>query len=376
MPELDKKNQNIINAYKGFISDKKISENSSQQEIIGKLQKLADEISAYRKMRDGALGSLIAKKKLSKIKGLYIYGDVGRGKSMLMDLFFENVEVKRKRRVHFHAFMLEVHQKLHLLRKERKKHQNDLMPLVANEISKDAWLLCFDEFQVSDIADAMILGRLFEALFKQGVVVVATSNRHPDDLYKDGLQRARFLPFIDIFKQKMEVFELAGETDYRLIQFKSLSTVYFTPLGKESEMFISGIFSKLTNNANPESSELMVQGRKLEVKKMYGDVAQFSFSELCEKPLGASDYIEIAREFSTLLLSDIPQMGKEKRNEAKRFVTLIDELYEHKVKLICSAEVSPQELYKDGDGAFEFERTVSRLIEMQSEKYLKEAHIA
>ena len=254
--------------------------------------------------------------------------------------------------------------------------QKDPLKKIAKELCEESWLLCFDEFQVSDIADAMILGKLFEYLFEEGAVVIATSNRHPDDLYKHGLQRESFLPFIKMFKEKLEVVELGSSTDYRLRHIKQLSTTYFTPLGEKADKFIKESFTELTAGGRSEKITLRVQGREVEVKKSYGDVAQFSFSELCEQPLGAADYIEIAREFSTIIIFDIPKLSKEKRNEAKRFVTLIDQLYEHKVKLICSAEVKADKLYKKGDGSFEFERTSSRLIEMQSDEYLREAHVA
>jgi cell division protein ZapE len=216
---------------------------------------------------------------------------------------------------------------------------------------------------------------LFHCIFEKGGIVVATSNRKPDDLYKDGLQRERFLPFIDLIYERMEIEELNAQHDYRLQHLKSLSTMYFTPVGKEADQFIKHSFEELTNGLKPVRQTLQVLGRKLVIDKTYGDIAWCSFKDLCETPLGSADYLEIASEFSTLLLENIPQMNKEKRNEARRFVTLIDALYEHRVKLVCTAEVSPQELYLDGDGSFEFQRTVSRLIEMQSDSYLSKAHL-
>jgi cell division protein ZapE len=222
----------------------------------------------------------------------------------------------------------------------------------------------------------MILGRLFTQLFEQGVVIVATSNRHPNDLYKDGLQREHFLPFIALLKDKVEVVALESPHDYRLKHLKSLETVYMPHLGHKADYFLAKSFSDLTNGATPQPVTLQVLGRNIHVQNAHGDVAMFTFHELCEEPKGPADYIEIAKEFSTILISDIPQLTPEKRNEAKRFVNLIDELYEHKVKLICTAAEPPQKLYVEGHGAFEFKRTVSRLLEMQSEVYLKQPHIA
>ncbi len=303
-------------------------------------------------------------------QGLYIYGTVGRGKSLLMDIFFHLADVKRKWRIHFHAFMLEVHKRLHQL---DTRTDNALMD-VAEQIAEQNRLLCFDEFQVHDIADAMLLSRLFQALFAHDVRVVTTSNRVPEDLYLNGLHRDRFLPFIDLLKERLEVTSLAGELDYRKQHLQQLQTTYFTPLGKKAERFLENVFADLTQGGEIESGTLDVNGRTLTVPKMHGDTAWFSFSELCEKPLGAADYIAIAEQFSCLLLADIPKLSKAKRNEAKRFVTLIDALYEHKTKLICTAAVLPDKIYPKGDVAFEFERTVSRLNEMQSEAYFGAEH--
>lgn len=356
--------------YQQLIAEGTITADKDQERIILMLDDLAAKMLTYKKDKKSLINKIFST--VDAPQGLYLHGGVGRGKSMLMDLFFDHLPIKSKRRVHFHGFMLDIHNRIHKL---KDKDAGDPIQHVANQIAEESKLLCFDEFQVSDIADAMILGRLFKILFDKGVVVVATSNRHPDDLYKHGLQREQFLPFIAIFKQKMKIIPLNGTTDYRLQHLKSLSTVYYTPLGEDADKFLDNVFNELDNDAESIEGELHVQGRVVKVPKMHGDIAQFSFDDLCKAALGSADYIEIAREFNTILLSDIPQMSKEYRNEAKRFTTLIDELYEHKTKLICTAELPPHELYKQGDNSFEFERTVSRLIEMQSDSYLGEEHL-
>lgn len=309
-------------------------------------------------------------------QGLYIYGDVGRGKSMLMDLFFETAPVERRRRVHFHAFMLEVHSRLHALRSGggSARHADELLPDLARQIAEEAWLLCFDEFHVTDVADAMILGRLFTALFDLGVVVVATSNWGPDDLYKDGLQRDRFLPFIALLKDRLDVLHLAGRTDYRLSRMLGAKVFHYPP-GPAAAAALSRAFDDLAEGAAPRACHLLVQGRRVEVPKEANGVAWFHFDALCRQPLGAGDYLAIATHFHTVIVEGIPRLPAEQRNEAKRFMTLVDALYEHKVKLIASSEVAPERIYADGAHAFEFQRTVSRLMEMQSEEYLRVPHL-
>ena len=306
-----------------------------------------------------------------KLLGIYLYGDVGRGKSMLMDLFFDHCPVENKKRIHFHAFMLEVHSFMH---EWRQQNDGDPVLPLSRKIRESARLFCLDEFHVTDIADAMILGRLFDALFEQGMLIVATSNRHPDGLYTNGLQRERFLPFIDLLKQNTQVVALESDQDYRLVHLRALSTTYFTPLGEDAKTFVRESFDDLTQGAPEAPGQIEVKGRKIHLPAVHGDVVMASFSDLCETPLGAADYIEIACDFSTLILYDIPRMSAETMDEAKRFVTLIDALYEHKVKLLCTAETIPEELYSQGEGAFEFERTVSRLNEMQSERYWEIEH--
>jgi cell division protein ZapE len=292
---------------------------------------------------------------------------------MLMDLFFETAPVEKKRRVHFHEFMLEVHDRLHRHRQEAAAEGEDVAVL-ADAIAADATLLCFDEFQVTNIADAMLLGRLFAALFDLGVVVVATSNVAPDELYAGGLQRERFLPFIDLLKERLDILALDGLMDYRLARLQGMR-VYHQPLDAAASAALDEAFAQLTDGAAGEPATLTVQGRRLAVPRAAKGVARFRFADLCERPLGAADYIAIATHFHTVVLAEIPQMSRAQRNEARRFMTLIDALYEHKVNLVCSAAAAPDALYAEGDGAFEFRRTASRLMEMQSRDYLARPHL-
>ena len=304
-------------------------------------------------------------------KGLYLWGGVGRGKSMLMDWFFEDAAVKAKKRVHFHAFMLDVHARINHW---RKTGDGDPIKPVAKEIAAEAELLCFDEFHVTDITDAMILSRLFEALWGRGIVVVATSNRPPEDLYKHGLNRQLFEPFIDMMPEHLIIHEFAGETDHRLRQLQA-APVYYTPLGPEADAGIEAAWQRLTGAAKGRETALKVQGRELVLKQTAAGVARTSFNRLCAKALGSADYLRLSHAFQTLILENVPQLGPHNRNEAKRFVTLIDALYETRTKLVMSAEVQPSELYLKGDGVFEFERTASRLIEMRSAEYLGKRRI-
>jgi len=315
----------------------------------------------------------LARRRDEAPQGLYIFGGVGRGKSMLMDLFYASAPIEKKRRVHFHEFMLEVHDRLHRQRQDRALEGDPLAPL-AVAIAAESWLLCFDEFHVSNIADAMLLGRLFGALLDLGVVVVTTSNTPPDDLYQGGLQRERFLPFIDLLKERLDILELDGVIDYRRDRIKGM-TVYHQPLGAFADAALAEAFAQLTDGAAGGATTLGVQGRALTVPRAAKGVARFGFAELCERALGAADYIAIATHFHTVILAEIPLMTPEQRNEARRFMTLIDALYEHKTNLICAAAEAPDKLYVRGDGVREFKRTASRLIEMQSLAYLARPHL-
>ena len=364
----------ILDRYTARLADGLITHDAAQAEAAARLDDLAIRLG---KRRTGGWFS-----KPEPVIGLYLWGGVGRGKSMLMDLFFHDAPVTAKRRVHFHEFMGQVHDRLDTWRKmsdgERRKSEwrtkgdiNDPVPPVAKQIAAEAQLLCFDEFQVTQITDAMILGRLFTALFERGVTVVATSNRHPDDLYTDGINRQLFLPFIDLLKQRNDVFELASERDYRLDRLTE-APVWYAPLDETAETALQQAWTRLTLGAEPQHCTLTVKGRKLEVNREAAGVAWFSFEELCARPLGARDYLTLAANFHTILLDGIPELGPENRNEAARFVALIDALYEAKVKLVASAAAEPDSLYPTGDGSFEFERTSSRLFEMRSTDYLAE----
>ncbi len=374
-----------LSVYRARVRAGGIAPDLAQELAVEKLQSLCNAVRGYRPTT-GATGwlSRFGKGKpvtkslldwtpgdavdMAPKQGLYIFGEVGRGKSMLMDLFFENTAVPGKRRVHFHEFMRDIHSSLHAWRQSGSVG-DDPIPGLAKNLAANAWLLCLDELQITDIGDAMIVGRVFQHLMDQGVVVILTSNRPPDDLYKDGLQRDRFLPFIALLKTRLDLLELTAERDYRLGRKRGLQ-VYYTPLGGEAEACLDSAFARLTEGADPRSETLTVHGRKLCVPITAAGVARFRFADLCGTALGPSDYLELAARYHTLILSQIPTLTPEKRDEARRFVTLIDALYERRVTLICSAEAPPQTLYPQGIGAFEFQRTVSRLMEMQAQDYV------
>jgi cell division protein ZapE len=355
-----------------------------QEKIVQRLQAVHDQLGTLAQAAP-AKGGFWARlgfggheKPATGPHGLYIWGPVGRGKSMLMDLFFADAPIAKKRRVHFHEFMLEVQARLHKRREELSAKgappEADTIVPIARRIAQETRLLCFDEFQVTNIADAMILGRLFETLFDEGLTVIATSNRAPDDLYKNGLQRDRFLPFIELLKQRLEILELGGGHDYRMDRIRELD-VYLTPLGSWADKKLDEAFRALTGGQDGEPRVLRTQGRDVSVPRAAPGVAMADYMDWCAKPMGAADFLCIADHFHTVILANIPKMGPDSQDKAARFVTLIDSFYERKVKFICSAAASPEKLYTEGDGAFEFQRTVSRLMEMQSPEYLALPHI-
>ena len=370
-------------AYEARLREGEIKHDPPQARAAALLQRLYEDLTTYSTPAPQTGGGwlqrlgLVQRSRPEPPRGLYLHGSVGRGKSMLMDLFFETAPVEKKRRVHFHAFMLEVHDRIHDWRQAKvedgTKSVDDALPQLANAIADEALLLCFDEFQVTDVADAMILGRLFTALFERGVVVVATSNFPPDRLYEGGLTRDRFLPFIDLLKQRLETFELTGETDHRLARFKGME-VYHWPLGPASTAKLEAAFARLTDHSAGAPCTLELKGRKLEVPRAAYGVAWFTYPDLCQKPLGAADYLKIAETFGTVILDGVPRLSANRRDEARRLMTLIDELYEHKTKFIVAAEAPPDQLYAEGKHAFEFQRTVSRLMEMQAQDYLDSPH--
>jgi cell division protein ZapE len=350
----------ILEQYRERLTRGQLAPDRAQAAAADRLDALARELQRWRPDAWVGRGNVP--------RGLYLWGPVGRGKSMLLDLFFEAAPVKKKRRVHFHEFMLARHAFLREAR-ARGAGQDQLIAQAAKQVADDAHLLCFDELQVTDIADAMILGRLFERLFAEEVVVVATSNRPPDDLYRNGLNRQLFLPFIALLKRQLDIVEIAGPEDFRLRQLMA-APVYYAPLGPAADESIARAWDRLTAAATPQHVVLDVGGRPLMVERAAAGVARFTFDELCARPLGAADYLEIAERFHTVLVEHIPKLTPSMREEAARLRTLIDALYEAKVKLVASAEAEPQKLYPEGDQSFEFERTASRLMEMRSESYL------
>jgi len=348
----------IITEYDRRIDSGILKPDAAQRAVAAMLDTLAEDL------KTAAPTGLLArfKKTPPAPKGLYIHGEVGRGKTMVMDLFHAVVGVTPKRRVHFHAFMQEVHKRLHAA---RQSHTQDAIAPVAKAIAKEARLLCLDEMQVTDIADAMIVGRLFEGLLAHGTTIVTTSNLKPDDLYRNGLNRQLFLPFIKLIGQRLDVVSLDSPTDYRLGRVKAHET-FLTPISPETDARLQDLWVRLTDTGRGEPQDIDVLGRKLHVPQAAHGCARFTFTDLCEKPLGPPDYLALAHNFQILFLEHIPALNPERRNEARRFVLLIDTLYDGKVRLVATSAQAPESIYPEGDHAFEFGRTVSRLKEMQS----------
>ncbi len=362
----------FINHYERLIESGELRADPSQRSAVEILSRVKEELEAVPPR-----GSIIWRalgRKPEAVRGIYMWGGVGRGKSMLMDIFYDNVKIHRKKRVHFHEFMLDIHARL---RVERDKEKGDPIPSVVEALANDARLLCFDEMVVNNMADAAIMSRLFTGLIAANVTIVTTSNRIPTDLYKDGLNRALFLPFIDLIEEKLDIISLNGPIDYRRERLGN-ATIWHSPNGEKATKDLSEIFFRLTDyppDHNVPSETLQIsEGRTLEIPRALKGVAVVSFKKICGEARGSADYLAIARKYHSVIMVGIPKLGPENRNEAARFVTFIDALYEYKVKLMASADATPDDLYKEGDGKFEFERTVSRLLEMQSEEYLSQAH--
>ncbi|MCX5514455.1 cell division protein ZapE [Kaistia algarum] len=371
----------VATAYDRLIAAGDVEEDGAQRALVDKFDALNLRLATRRLARkSSSLGWLFGKrdKAATDIRGLYVHGEVGRGKTMLMDLFFANAVIEKKRRAHFNDFMADVHGRVFRVREAIKAGSvkgDDPIPIVAREIADETELLCFDEFSVTDIADAMILGRLFTQLFARGIIMVATSNVAPDDLYRGGLNRDHFLPFIGLLKERVEIVRLGARTDYRQEKTRRLK-VYLTPLGPDADAAMDEAWARLTNDDPGSPTTLAVLGRDVAVPRAAKGIARFDFADLCARPLGPSDYLAIAHAFDTVLIDHVPIMDAARRNEAKRFITLIDALYDGQVKLVVSAAAEPDGIYvaDSGTEAFEFARTASRLTEMRSQDYSNLGH--
>jgi cell division protein ZapE len=371
--------QSVKHRYEVLARSGEIAADDSQRALAAELDALLLSLDArWRRSKKSALGWLLSREpRAAPPRGLYIFGAVGGGKTLLMDLFYDAASSPRKRRAHFHAFMADVHDRADRLRREPKNgaaRNGDPIAAVADDIAAEIDLLCFDEFAVTDIADAMILGRLFEQLFARNVVVVATSNSAPDDLYKDGLNRALFVPFIEMLRRRMTVFHLDAPQDYRLTTTGD-GRRYVNPLGHAAAASMDAHFRRLTGHAIGEPAEIANKGRRIAVPQAASGVARFSFAELCSRPLAASDYRALAKAFHTIMLENVPVLEAARRNEAKRFINLVDVLYDARLRLIVSAAAEPHDLWTGvtGSETAEFQRTASRLIEMRSDAYWEAA---
>ena len=371
----------VAERYDALVRAGEIERDPAQAALVARFDVLCEELAASSlASKKSSLGWLFGRSapKPSKVHGVYVWGSVGRGKTMLMDLLFELAPIKRKRRSHFHEFMADIHERIHAFRQKVKDgavKDADPIPPIADALADDTRLLCFDEFSVTDIADAMILRRLFTELFERGVIVVATSNVDPDDLYKDGLNRQFFEPFIPLLKEHVDVVRLDSRTDYRL-EMMSGEPIYFTPLGDEADDAMDHMWQRLSGGGHERAERLEIKGRWIDVPRVAHGIARIGFADLCEKPLGAADFLRLAHAYHTVFLENVPVLPAAKRNEAKRFIMLIDALYDARVKLVVSAAAEPTELYRAATGteAFEFDRTVSRLIEMRSADYIALPH--
>jgi cell division protein ZapE len=367
------------NHYQALVTSGAIEADAAQARAVEALAALDERLMTYKPAgKSGFLDKLFHSDDEPLLKGLYIHGDVGRGKTMLMDLFFQESRVAHKRRVHFHEFMTDVHERIFAFRQSIARGEMadaDAVQLTATSIFEQVWLLCFDEFHVTDIADAMILGRLFARLFELGTVVVATSNVPPENLYEGGLNRVLFLPFIAQIEERMDVLRLDARTDFRMEKLASVR-MWLTPADAEAEAALDRAWTLITGGAPCEPRDIAIKGRLLHVPCSAPGVARFSFADLCEQPLAASDYLRLARDYHTLMIDHIPLMDYDDRDAAKRFIALIDALYDKGVKLMASSDSDPLSLYRASDGfeANEFKRTSSRLIEMNSDSYLAKAH--
>ena len=357
--------------YQELVVRHHIHSDDAQIKVLGHLQHLLETVSNQVNQQNASFLNNLLSSPQSVTQSLYIFGDVGRGKTMLMDVFFEACAFESKRRVHFHAFMQEVHEYMH---DWRANNTGDPLPSLAEKIKQASLLLCFDEFHITDIADAMLVGRLFTQLINQGVIFVITSNYHPDKLYENGLQRELFLPFIELLKQSSELIELVAKEDYRLLHFKSMGTLFYLGIDDKGQDFLQKKFNELTNHGGVEAITLHVKNRTVDFKQVHGDILFSSFDELCARALGPADYLTVASEFSTVFIANIPILTVEIRDQVRRFVTLIDTLYEKNVKLICTI-AQPIEQLGYADKSFNFKRTRSRLTEMQSEKYFQQKHL-